>query len=73
MNLFLDMPPLDRVEIFKKIIHPDFGPKILHTKSSYIFSKINSVNAFISVLLVAFLLEFNLVCKLLTLSVQNHT
>ena len=39
---------------FSKNIHPDFGPKILHTKSSYIFSKRNNVNAFISVLLVAF-------------------
>ena len=69
MTLFLDMPPLDRLEIFKKIIRPDFGPKILHTKSSYIFSKRNSVNAFISVLLVAFLLEFNLVCKISKVSV----
>ena len=58
MTLFLDMPPLDRLEIFKKITPLDFGPIILHTKSSYPFSKRNSVNTFISVLLVAFLLEF---------------
>ena len=58
MTLFLDMPPLDRLEIFKKFTRLDFGQIILHTKSSYIFSKRNSVNAFISVLLEAFLLEF---------------
>ena len=37
------------------------------------YSKRNSVNALISVILIAFLLEFNLVCKILTFSVQNHT
>ena len=43
-----------------------FGPKTLHTK-------INSVNALISVILEDFLLEFNWLCKILTVSVQNHT
>ena len=35
--------------------------------------KKESVNALISVKLVAFLLEYNRVCKILTVSVQNHT
>ena len=52
------------------------GPKILHSKSAQIatiLTKKNSVNALISVILVAFLIEFNWVCKILIVSVQNHS
>ena len=61
----------------KKFTQPNFLAKNLHTKSekiAMIFTKNwNCVNALISVILVDFLLEFNWMCKMLTVSVQNHT
>ena len=39
----------------------------------FLLKKKNSANALILAMLEAFLLEFNWVCKILTLSMQNHT
>ena len=58
----------------KKFTRPDFLAKTLtHWKCvycNYFYSKINSVNAFISVILVVFLLEFE--CLFITVSVNYH-
>ena len=63
-------------DLSKKFHDRIFGTKILHAKTSYfvtIFTKKkNSANALILAMLEAFLLEFNWVCKILTLSVQYH-
>ena len=64
-----------RLEICQKKLHDRiFGHYTLKVRKLWLFlRKEDSVNAFISVILVAFLLEFNWVCKILTVSVQNHT
>ena len=66
-----------RLEICQKIYTTEFPGQKFYTikvrKLRLFLLKRNSVNALKSVILVASLLEFNSVCKILTVSVQNHT
>ena len=65
-----------RLEICQKIYTTGFRGKKFYTlkvrKLWWFLLKRNCVNALISVILVDFSLEFNWVCKILTVSVQNH-
>ena len=66
--------PRSRLEICQKIYTTGFRGKKFYTlkvrKLRLFLRKINSVNSLISVILVAILLEFNWLCKILTVSVK---
>ena len=68
---------INRLEICQKIYTTRFSGQKFYTlkvrKLRLFLLKINSVNSLISVILVASLLEFNWLCKILTVSVQNLT
>ena len=70
-------PAQSRLEICQKFYTTGFSSQKIYTlkmpKLRLSYSKRNSVNALIPVILVACLLESNFVCKILTFSVQNHT
>ena len=63
-----------RLEICQNIYTTGFSDqKILHTKSAYIMTIFTPQKQHRYINLVAFLLEFNWVCRFLAASVQNHT